>query len=91
MTSVMNLPSTRWQTSRSAQAGSAERLRELGDIYLGYLARTREVSTVMEREIMAARDSGQSLADVAEAAGLSIAQIEYVLVSVDYQRRAPSL
>jgi DNA-binding ferritin-like protein len=91
MANVMNLPGTKRQTSKSTRTGSAERLRELGDVYLGSLARAREVSTVMEREIVAARDAGQSLADVAKAAGLSISQIEYVLASVDFQRRAPSL
>ncbi|CAN5503906.1 hypothetical protein BH09ACT8_BH09ACT8_16160 [soil metagenome] len=89
MANVMKLPSARRQTSRST--GSAERLRELGDVYLGSLARAREVGTAMEREIVAARDSGRSLAEVAEAAGLSISQIEYVLASVDLQRRAPAL
>ena len=91
MANVINLPSTKRQTSKSTRTGSAERLRELGDVYLGSLARAREVGAVMEREIVAARNSGQSLIEVAEAACLSVAQIEYVLASVDFQRRAPSL
>ena len=91
MANVMHLPSARRQTPKPTRIGSAERLRELGDVYLGSLARARELSAEMERDIVVARDSGQSLAEVSKASGLSISQIEYVLASVDFQRRAPSL
>ena len=91
MANAMKLPSVRRQTSRPGGIGSPERLHELGDVYLGSLARAREISAELEREIVVARDSGQSLAEVSKSSGLSIAQIEYVLASVDFQRRAPSL
>ncbi|MCV7225912.1 hypothetical protein [Mycolicibacterium komossense] len=91
MANVMHLPGVRRQTPKPGRTGSAERLRELGDVYLGSLARARELSADMEREIVIARDSGRSLEEVSKASGLSVAQIEYVLASVDFQRRAPSL
>lgn len=91
MANVMHLPSVKRQTPKSSRTGSAERLRELGDVYLGSLARAREISAEMEREIVVARDSGQSLAEISKVAGLSVSQLEYVLASVDFQRRAPSL
>ncbi len=91
MTNVMQLPSFKRQTSRPEKIGSPERLRELGDVYLGSLARARELSAELEREIVVARDAGQSLAEVSTSSGLSISQVEYVLASIDFQRRAPSL
>jgi hypothetical protein len=91
MADVMHLPSAKRQTPKLSRVRSAERLRELGDVYLGSLARAREISAEMEREIVVARDSGQSLVEISKAAGLSVSQLEYVLASVDFQRRAPSL
>jgi hypothetical protein len=91
MTNLVRLPSTRRQIPVEGRIGSAERLREMGDIYLGSLARARELSAEMEREIVVARAAGQSLAQISKSSGLSVSQLEYVLASVDFQRRVPSL
>ena len=63
------------------------RLRELGDTYSAALESARNVSFEIEHQIEAAMAAGHSMTRVAEASGLSVSQLEYILVSVGVQNR----
>jgi hypothetical protein len=91
MTDLMHLLSARPQSLRRAEPRTRNRLRELSTRYVDTLAAARELSAEIEQEVVAAQAAGRSLPEISEASGLSVAQIEYVLVSVDFQRRLPKL
>jgi ribosomal protein L13E len=88
MMDLQELPSTRRQTRRHGRVGSGGTLRELGEAYLGMLASARELSSKIEHQVVAAKAAGYSLGEVSDASGLTVSQIEYVLASVDFQRRS---
>jgi hypothetical protein len=87
MMDLKELPRARRQTRRHGRAGSAGTLRELGEAYLGTLDSARELSVKIEQQVVAAQAGGSSLEEVSDASGLSVSQIEYILASVDFQRR----
>ncbi|MET0704819.1 MAG: hypothetical protein ABWY93_34650 [Mycobacterium sp.] len=64
-----------------------DRLHELGDSYTATLAAVRDVSVQIDRAVEAGLAAGLSLEQLSEASGLSMSQLEYVLVSVDVQTR----
>ncbi len=63
------------------------RLRDLGNTYSAALESARSVSFEIEHQIEAAMAAGHSITKVAEASGLSVDQLEYILVSVGVQNR----
>jgi hypothetical protein len=67
-------------------ANHHKRLRKLGDHYLATLTTARELSAEIEQEIEIAKAAGSSLAEIGAASGLSVPQLEYILVSVSVQR-----
>ncbi|CAN5879952.1 hypothetical protein BH09ACT7_BH09ACT7_27720 [soil metagenome] len=72
------------------QAGTRDtsgRLRVLSQRYQAALDAARDVSLHIERELRSAVDAGCPLTALSEASGLSVSQLEYILVSVDVQRR----
>ncbi|MCV7226028.1 hypothetical protein [Mycolicibacterium komossense] len=60
-------------------------LHELGDSYLAALEAAKDVSFKIEHQIEASLAAGHSLADLSEASGLSVGQLEYILVSAAVQ------
>ncbi len=64
-----------------------ERLRELGGIYLTALNTARDVSADIAQEVAVANTGGSSLVEISAASGLSVPQIEYILVAVNVQRQ----
>jgi hypothetical protein len=84
---LKELPNARRQTHRHRRVGSGGTLRELGEAYLGTLASARELSVKIEQQVVAAKAAGSSLGEVSDDSGLSVSQIEYILASVDFQRR----
>jgi hypothetical protein len=70
---------------RRGNTEAFDQLHELGDTYTAALAAVREVSTTINREVETALASGVSLDKLSEVSGLSIAQLEYISVSVDIQ------
>jgi hypothetical protein len=87
----MHLPDTKPQSYRPRETSSRNNLRELATRYLDTLATARSLSVDIEQEVVAAQATGRSLAQISEASGLTVAQIEYILVAADCQRRLPTL
>ncbi|MCV7225364.1 hypothetical protein [Mycolicibacterium komossense] len=71
---------------RNRSAEAFKRLRSLGQMYLTSLTTARELSVEIEHEVKTAKAAGRSLAEISKAAGLSTAQIEYILMSVQVQQ-----
>jgi hypothetical protein len=90
MADLIRLPNLRMQGYRRREAAMRSRLRELGDRYLDTLETVREVGAEIEQEVVAAQAAGHSLAQIGEASGLSVPQLEYILVAADCQRRLPA-
>jgi hypothetical protein len=63
------------------------RLHDLGDAYLAALDAAKNVSEEIEHLVEVGSAAGHSLNELSEASGLSLSQIEYILVSVDVQHR----
>ncbi len=63
------------------------RLHDLGDAYLAAMAAAKHVSAEIEHLVEVGSAAGHSLTELSEACGLSVSQIEYILVSVDVQNR----
>jgi hypothetical protein len=63
-----------------------DRLGVLGDRYRAALDTAREVSLEIEHEMESTGAAGCSLMELSVASGLSVSQIEYILVAVDVQR-----
>jgi hypothetical protein len=91
MTDLMQLPSTRTQSYRRRDVRPSSRLRDLGDAYLDMVVTARGISADIAQAVTAAQAAGQSLAQISDASGLSVSQIEYILVAEDVQRRRPAL
>jgi hypothetical protein len=62
-----------------------DRLHELGDSYLAALEAAKDVSFKIEHQIEASLAAGHSLTELSEASGLSVSQLEYILVSAAVQ------
>jgi hypothetical protein len=62
-----------------------DRLHELGDSYLAALEAAKDVSFKIEHQIEASLAAGHSLSELSEASGLSVSQLEYILVSAAVQ------
>jgi hypothetical protein len=62
-----------------------DRLHELGDSYLAALEAAKDVSFKIEHQIEASLAAGHSLAELSAASGLSVSQLEYILVSAAVQ------
>ena len=65
---------------------AADRFRALGDRYLTALDLVRDVSMSIAHEMGRVAADGGSLAELSEASGLTVAQIEYIFMVVDVQR-----
>lgn len=68
------------------ETDTLSRLGALGDQYLASLSRARELGAEIEQQVEIAKEEGKSLAEISRAAGLSEAQIEYIVVSVHIQQ-----
>jgi hypothetical protein len=88
MADLIRLPNLKMHNYRRREATTRGRLRELGDRYLNALETVREVGVEIEREVVAAQAAGQSLSQIGEASGLSVAQLEYILVAADVARHS---
>lgn len=70
-----------------AETDTLSRLGALGDQYLASLSHARELAAEIEQQVEIAKAAGNSLAEISRAAGLSEAQIEYIVVSVHIQQQ----
>ena len=73
--------------ARHANNETFGRLRELGDAYSAALESAKVISFDIEHQIEEAMAKGHSLSRLAEASGLSVQQLEYILVAVGVQNR----
>lgn len=72
---------------RDKHRHSPTRLGALGNLYLASLTYTRELSAQIERHVQIAKTAGNSSAEISRAAGLSEAQIDYIVASVHLQQQ----
>lgn len=72
---------------RRRNTDTSARLHDLGESYAAVLAAAKDVSFEIRHEIEAGMADGHNFAELSEASGLSVSQIEYILVSVGVQDR----
>jgi UDP-glucose 4-epimerase len=82
MTDLMHPP-----TDIDNDVENLHRLHDLGDAYLAALDAAKHVSAEIEHLVEVGSAAGYSLSELSDASGLSVSQIEYILVSVDVQNR----
>ncbi|CAN5461910.1 hypothetical protein BH09ACT7_BH09ACT7_31770 [soil metagenome] len=90
MSNLTHLPSIKSQSFRHRKSAVRGRLQDLGASYLDALAATRELGGEIERQVVAAQADGQSMAQISEASGLSVSQLEYIVVAAECQRPLPT-
>ncbi|MET0701647.1 MAG: hypothetical protein ABWY93_18510 [Mycobacterium sp.] len=88
MADLTRLPNLKMHNYWRREAPMRSRLRELGDRYRTTLDTVREVGAEIEQEVVAAQAAGHSLSQIGEASGLSVPQLEYILMAADVQRHS---
>jgi hypothetical protein len=91
MSDIKQVPNLSQQTFLTDNSWAFARLRELGTTYRTALDTARSVSLAIEDAVETGQAAGYSLESLSEATGLTVEQIEYILVSVDVQRRQSAL
>jgi hypothetical protein len=91
MPDLMHLPDRKPQSYRPRPGSARSRLRELAVSYLDSLDTARNLGAAIEQEVVAAQAAGSTLTQLSEASGLTVSQLEYLLVAAECQRRLPAL